>query len=221
MPMSPERWAFTERYSQEVFGKQDDHLAGLMDEAEAAGLPSIAVSPDVGRLLMILTSMTRGRLALEVGTLGGYSGIWIGRGLRPGGRLVTVERDHHHAEFARRQFETAGLSGVVEVREGAALDVLPGLATEFPAGAVDLVFLDADKREYSEYFRITRPLVAPGGLVVADNVYGAGGAWIDDVEHPYMRGADHFNRAVAADPDFEAVAVPLRAGVLIARRNDR
>lgn len=220
MPMTPRRWEFTERYSHEVFGEQDDHLAGLMAEAVEEGLPDIAVSPDVGRLLQILTAMTPANLALEVGTLGGYSGIWIGRGLRPGGRLITIEIDHGHAEFARRQFETAGLSGVVEVREGAALDVLPALATELPAGSVDLVFLDADKREYTDYFRLVRPLVAPGGLLVADNVYGAGGAWIDDTDHPYMRGADAFNRTVAADPEFEAVAVPLRAGVLIARRRD-
>lgn len=220
MQMTPERWQYTTEYSLEVFGEQDDHLAGLMEEAVAAGLPDIAVGADVGRLLLILTAMTRGRLAIEVGTLGGYSGIWIARGLRSGGRLITIEIDPDHAGFAREQFIRAGLSGVVEIRQGAALDVLPVLRQELPLGSVDVVFLDGEKAEYPDYLRMVRPLVAPGGLILADNVYGAGGAWIDDPDHRFIKGADEFNRTIAADPEFEAVAVPLRAGVLMARRKD-
>ena len=104
--MTPETWDFINRYSREVFGAQDEHLAGLMDEAVAAGLPEIAVGPDVGRLLKILTSMTEGRLAVEVGTLGGYSGIWITRGLRPDGRLITIEYEPFHAQFAGEQLQS-------------------------------------------------------------------------------------------------------------------
>jgi caffeoyl-CoA O-methyltransferase len=211
--MTTETWDYITSYGREVFGDQDQHLAGLMTEAVAAGLPNIAISADVGRLLMILASMTQGRLAIEVGTLGGYSGIWLARGLQSDGRLITIEYEPRHAEFARRQFERAGLSNRVEVIEGAGLDVLLRLGAELEPGSVDVVFLDAVKSEYSAYFDAVRPLITVGGLVLADNVYGTGDGWIDT-----GRGTDAFNRHIAADPSFEAVAVPLREGVLIGRR---
>ncbi len=213
MEMTPDRWAFTTSYSNEVFGEQDDHLRHLMSEAVAAGLPDISVNAEVGRLLMVLTSLTPGRLAIEVGTLGGYSGIWLARGLAADGRLITIEYEPKHAEFASRQFETAGLSDRVEIRVGAGIEELTLLASELAPGSVDVLFLDAVKVEYSQYFRIARPLIAPGGLVLADNVYGTGSGWIDE-----GYGTDPFNRLVASDPDFEAVAIPLEDGVLIARR---
>lgn len=213
MTMTPESWDFLNSYSQEVFGAEDEHLAGLMTEAVAAGIPDIAVSADVGRLLKILTSMTAGRLAVEVGTLAGYSGIWITRGLSPVGRLITIEPEQKHAEFARAQFERAGIADRVEIRSGTGIDVLTELSAELEPGSVDVLFLDALKHEYSEYFSIARPMIPVGGLVLADNVYGTGSGWIDE-----GHGTDAFNRLIAADPDFEAVAFPLRQGVLIARR---
>jgi predicted O-methyltransferase YrrM len=184
-----------------------------MTEAVSAGLPPIAVSPDVGRLLHILTSMTQGRLAIEVGTLGGYSGIWIARGLAPDGRLITIEYQPTHADFARAQFERAGVGDRVEIRQGPGRSVLEDLASELDPVSVDLMFIDATKSEYSDYFTTARPLIAVGGLVVADNVYGTGEGWIDE-----GHGTDPFNRLIATDPDFEAVAFPLREGVLIGRR---
>lgn len=211
--MTPETWDYINSYSLEVFGAQDAHLAGLMDEATAAGLPPIAVGPDVGRLLMILTSMTKGRLAVEVGTLAGYSGIWITRGLAPAGRLITIEREPLHADFAQRQFERAGVADRVELRRGAGIDVLAELSQSLEPGSVDVLFIDAHKPEYIGYFDTARALLAVGGLVIADNVYGIGTGWID---HGY--GTDEFNRHIAADPAFEAAAFPFREGVLIARR---
>lgn len=213
MPMTPERWELTERYTAEVFAPEDEHLAGLHRRAAAAGLPPWEVSPDVGKLLMILVSMTQGHLALELGTLGGYSAIWIARGLAPGGRLITVEAEEHHASFAENEIAAAGLSERIEVVRGAALDVLPQLAEELGPGSVDFVFIDAVKTEYVDYFELLRPLVAVGGLLTADNVFGTGEGWIDE-----SHGTDDFNRRVAADPDYEAVATPMRQGVLIARR---
>ncbi|MHC4128825.1 MAG: O-methyltransferase [Planctomycetota bacterium] len=218
MEMTDERWRYTNEYSREVFGQQDRHLAGLMAEATAAGLPDIAVSADVGRLLMIVTTMTRAKLALEVGTLGGYSGIWIARGLAEGGRLITVEREPDHAAFAQRQFERAGVSDRVELRVGEALEVLPRLAGELGPGSVDVVFIDAEKTEYAAYWQVIRPLVAVGGVVLADNVLGTGSEWIDQQDQPQPRAVDRFNRLVAGDDAFEAVTVPLRQGVLMARR---
>ena len=211
--MTPETWDFINEYSRDVFGGQDEHLAGLMEEAIAAGLPAIAVGPDVGRLLMILTSMTRGRLAIEVGTLAGYSGIWITRGLAPHGRLITIEHEPRHADFARRQFERAGIDARVDLRQGGGVEVLADLSRELEPGSVDVLFIDAHKPEYIAYFDTARPLIAVGGLVIADNVYGIGTGWIDQ-----GYGTDEFNRHVAADPAFEAAAFPFREGVLIARR---
>jgi predicted O-methyltransferase YrrM len=157
--------------------------------------------------------MTRGLFAIEVGTLAGYSGIWITRGLRPEGRLITIEPETKHADFAREQFQKAGIGEQVEIRLGTGIEMLTELTGELEPGSVDILFLDALKNEYSEYFRIARPLIAVGGLVLADNVYGTGSGWIDQ-----GHGTDAFNRLIATDPDFEAVAVPLRQGVLIARR---
>jgi caffeoyl-CoA O-methyltransferase len=224
MDMTPSRWRSTGSYLVDVFGAQDEQLASLTSRAVAAGIPDIAVSPDVGRLLMVLAGMTAGGLgagvAIEVGTLAGYSGIWIARGLAPGGRLITIESEPAHADFAQLEFKAAGVSASVEIRRGQALPVLASLATELGPGSADFVFLDAAKREYPEYFTIVRPLLAAGGLLVADNVLGSHSWWIDV---PTGRNADRdaidrFNHIVAADPDFEAVAVPIREGVLIARR---
>ncbi len=211
--MTTERWSFLTAYAGELFGDLDPQLATLMDRAARAGLPPIAVSPDVGRLLNILASLTPGRLAVELGTLAGYSGMWIARGLAPGGRLITVEYDDRHADFAEGEFTSAGLADKVEVVRGAALDVLPGLSDRLGQESVDFVFLDAVKSEYLRYFELLSPMIAPGGLLVADNVYGTGEGWIDQ-----GYGTDDFNRAVAADPGYVATATPMREGILIARK---
>lgn len=214
--MTPERWNYIGSYAEEIFGNEDEHLAGLQRRAAGAGLPAIAVSADVGRLLEILVSMTAARLAIELGTLGGYSGIRIARSLSEGGRLLTIERDERHADFAAKEFAAAGVDDRVEIVRGAALDVLPSIADEVGEGNVDFVFIDALKSEYVAYFDLLRPLVKVGGLVVADNVYGTGAGWIDE-----GHGTDDFNRLIASDPDFDAIATPMRQGVLIARRKSR
>jgi predicted O-methyltransferase YrrM len=211
--MTPERWNFIGNYADDVFGQYDDHLAGLMERAVAEGLPPIAVSADVGRLLKILVSMTEGRLALELGTLAGYSGIWIARGLAEGGKLITVEYNDEHAAFAAKEFETAGVADMVEIVRGPALDELPGILERIGPDSLDFAFVDAVKTEYVEYFKLIRPMLKPGSLLVADNVYGSSSGWIDE-----GFGTDSFNRMIAADPDFDAVATPMREGVLIARR---
>ena len=217
--MNASRWDYTSRYLRDVFGAEDDHLSTLSDRAREAGLPEIAISPDVGRLLLLLTSMTRGRFAVEVGTLGGYSAMWIARGLRPGGRLLTIEANLGHAAFAEREFAAAGLDERVEVRAGLGLEVLAELARDRAAGSVDLLFMDAVKTEYPAYFDVARELIAPGGLVIADNVLGTSSWWIDEEAHPDRIAVDALNRRLAADPAFEAVAVPMREGLLIARRH--
>ncbi|MFV1960712.1 MAG: O-methyltransferase [Acidimicrobiia bacterium] len=211
--MTTERWVFLGEYAKEVFGTEDEQLGTLMDRAVAAGLPEIAVSADVGRLLKILVSMTPGRLALELGTLAGYSGIWIARGLAPDGKLITIEYQARHADFAESELARAGVGDKVEVVRGAALEVLPELRERVGDRALDFVFIDAVKSEYVEYFAAIKPMIAIGGLLVADNVYGTGQGWIDE-----GYGTDEFNRLVAGDPDFESTVTPMREGLLIARR---
>lgn len=221
MDMTPQRWTNTSAYLHDVFGAQDEHLAGLMRRAVEAGLPDIAVSPDVGRLLKLLTTLSGGSLVLELGTLAGYSGIWIARGLAPGGRLISIEPEPAHAAFARTAFDEAGVGTMVEVIERPALDIMPSLLEKHGRGSFDLIFLDAIKSEYPDYLEHARPMLRPGGLLVADNTLGAGDWWIDEKpgRNADRDAMDRFNRAVADDPAFEAACVPLRQGLVIAQRN--
>lgn len=220
MEMTPQRWAATGVYLDAVFGHEDRHLATLMDRAVAAGLPDIAVSAGVGRLLTVLARLVNARTIVEVGTLGGYSGIWLARGLSDGGRLITIEPEATHAAFARGEFAAAGVGERVEVREGFGLEALPALVGELGAGSVDLVFLDAIKSEYPGYLPHATRLLCPGGLLVADNALGSGSWWIDT--EPGVSadrdGVDEFNRQVAHGGVYEACCVPIREGVLIARK---
>lgn len=227
MNMTPQRWDHTNTYLREVFGAQDAVLDGLMPAAIAAGIPAIAVSADVGRLLHILVQLACARpgatgRVIELGTLAGYSGIWIARALPPGGRLITIEPEARHADFAQRMFAAAGVADRVEIRRTTGIAALHDLARELGPRSVDAVFLDAIKTEYPEYFRLARPLIGRGGLLLADNVLGSGSWWIDEAAPGEARdsrdAADRFNRMVAEDPDFEAAAVPIREGVMVARK---
>lgn len=215
--MSEARWNRTSAYLGEVFGREDPHLSQLLLDARAAGLPEISVSAEVGRLLSLLVRTTGAVRALELGTLGGYSSTWIARALAPGGKLTTIELSPRHAAFAREHFARDRLSERVEVVEGAALAVLePLLARLAP---LDFVFIDAVKTEYPDYLRLLGGAIAPGGLLVADNVLGAGSWWIDDAPgRPDRDAMDRFNRTLAQDERFDVAAVPIREGILIARR---
>ncbi len=161
-------------YISGLFAKEDTALTCALQEMRAAGLPEISVSPVLGKFLYMLAKLTRARRILEIGTLGGYSAIWLGRALPEDGCLLTLEIDPLHAKIARRNLARAMLLGTVEVREGPALELLPKLiaAGEEP---FDLIFIDADKESYLEYFELSLKLSRPGTLIVADNVirYGA------------------------------------------------
>ncbi len=218
MEMNHQRWVATNAYAREVFGVEDEALARLRTKAESAGLPGWAVSSDVGRLLMILARTTEGRRALEIGTLGGYSTVWITRGLRPEGVITTIEYDDRHADFAEAMFADLGLADRISLRRGPALDVLPELAGELGPESVDLVFVDADKEAYPDYWRLTSDLVVPGGLLLVDNIFGTGASWIDDLSDPSSAATDRMNRTAAADDRFETAGVFVRSGLLVARR---
>lgn len=224
MDMTPDRWRATADYLTEVFGRPDEQQATLMRRAVAAGLPDIAVDAAVGRLLALLAATTnqgRGaRCIIEVGTLAGYSALWLARALAPGGRLVTIEIDPDHAAFARAEFERADLADRIDIRIGAALDVLPALLRELEPAEVDVAFLDAVKTEYDAYADLLAPRLAPGGVLIADNALGAGDWWIDTPQgaNAARDAIDAFNRRIALDARFDTAAVPLREGLVIARR---
>lgn len=225
--MTPERWADTAAYLGGVFGglgePLDEQLAGLMDRAVAAGLPSIAVSADVGRLLMVLAATVSGPgggRAVEVGALGGYSGLWIARGLGEGGRLTTIESESGHAAFARGEFGRSGIGDRIELREGKGLEVLPRLVEELGPGSADMVFLDAIKSEYRGYAVHAAALLRPGGLLVADNCLGSSWWITDEPGSDESRDAvDAFNRWIASrESGFLACCVANREGLVVARR---
>ena len=218
--MTPERWSAIGAYLDDVFGAQSERMATLMPRAVAAGLPDIAVSASVGRLLHVLCKAVGARTIVEVGTLGGYSGAWLARSLAPGGRLITIEPEALHADFAQGEFEAMGLADRVEIRRGYGMDILPKLVNELGEGGVDVVFLDAIKSEYPDYLPHAKAMLRSGGLLIADNALGGGSWWIDDPEgsNESRDGADRFNRLVAADADFDSACVPIREGVLVARR---
>lgn len=215
--MDRHRWDAATAYVESVFGAEDAVLRSLRRQAVAAGIPDWAVSADLGRFLMVLAKTTPGRRALEIGTLGGYSTIWIARGMRPDGRVTTIESDDRHADFAERQFVRAGLADRIAVLRGRARDVLPTFATTNAAGSIDLVFIDADKASYPEYYRLTRGLVSPGGLLLVDNILGTGSTWVGDGSAD-TAATDEMNRMAAADPDFDTAGVFVRQGLLVARR---
>ncbi len=233
MDMSPERWRATCAYLGEVFGPLgepiDDQLATLRQRAVAAGLPDIAISPDVGRLLMLLASMAGpdgggARLAAELGTLGGYSALWIARGLAPGGRLITVEPEPKHADFAQGEFERAGMAIRIELRRNLGAETLARLLSEHGPGSFDFVFLDAVKSEYATYAVLASHLLRTGGLLVADNCLGSRW-WITDAPDPDAEAErdraamDGFNRWLAGPKSgFLAACIANREGLAVARK---
>ena len=194
--------------TEETWTQVDDYLAGLLlppdpvlDAAlaasDAAGLPSISVAPNQGKLLHLLVRATGARRVLEIGTLGGYSTIWLARGLPAGGSLVTLEYESHHAETARANLARAGLADRVEVRVGSAHDTLPVLAGENGA-PFDLVFIDADKQGYAEYFDWALRLTRSGGLIIADNVIRQGAVADPATADGRVQGIRRFFERVAA-----------------------
>jgi len=167
-----EKWREVESYYDAIFVKEDGALAAAMAESEKAGLPGIEVTGAQGKLLQFLVRMSGAKQVLEVGTLGGYSAIWMGRGLPAGGKMISLELSPKHAELARKNLARAGLSDVVEVREGRAMDSLEALSRE---GAVfDFVFIDADKASTADYFACALKMAHPGTVIVVDNVVREG-----------------------------------------------
>jgi predicted O-methyltransferase YrrM len=206
VPADQETFAAVDAFIEGTLAADDEVLAATVADAEAAGLPPIQVSPAQGRLLTILARLVGARQVLEFGTLGGYSTILLARGMGEGGRLLTLELDAHHAEVAQRSIERAGLGELVEVRVGAALEMLPVLAEE-GAGPFDLVFIDADKPSTPAYFEWSLERTRPGGLIVADNVVRGGGIAAVDSGDPAFEAQRRLHQQLATEPRVEATTI--------------
>ncbi|HVB32429.1 MAG TPA: O-methyltransferase [Gemmatimonadaceae bacterium] len=196
--VAKDQWAAVDRYISDLFVGQDATLDAALADSAAAGLPDIQVSAPAGKLLHLLARAVGARSVLEVGTLGGYSTIWLARAIAPGGRLITLEVNPTHAAVARANVARAGVSDIVDVRLGRALDSLPQLVAE-GAGPFDLVFIDADKPNIAEYFTWALRLTRPGGVIIVDNVVRNGAvidAASDDVN---VQGVRRFNELAAAN----------------------
>lgn len=204
--MTQAQWAAIDRYLWDALVPQDPALAAAAVSGAAAGLPPHEVSPNTGKLLYLLARMQRARAILEIGTLAGYSTIWLARALPNEGRLVTLEADPHHANIARANIARAGLAELVDLRVGPALDTLPRMVAE-GQGPFDLIFLDADKRNNPGYLEWSLRLARPGTLIVADNVV-RGGAVADPASRdPDVQGVRRMNELIAADRGLAATAI--------------
>ena len=200
--MSQKAWTAVDDYFSGMLLQPDTALDLATDASEAAGLPDIAVAPNQGMLLYLLARMQGAKRILEIGTLGGYSTIWLARALSPGGRLVTLEYDPKHADVARENVARAGLAGVVEVQTGRALDLLPSLT-----GSFDFFFIDANKDGYPDYFRWALKLSRPGSVMVFDNVVRNGKVIDAKTTDALVQGVRRLNEAIAAEPRVSATAI--------------
>lgn len=202
---------------KELFGSVDDYINGLLapdDEALAAaeraiiesGIPQISVSKNQGKFLQVLTKLCGAKKILEVGTLGGYSTIWMARGMAPGGKIITLEIEPRHADIARKNFERAGLANVIDIRLGKAIDLMPKLKTD-NEGPFDLIFIDADKPPYAEYLQLALKLSRPGTFIIVDNVIRGAKVLEEDPSDASAKGAARFNKALAQTPGVTATII--------------
>ncbi|WP_030238927.1 O-methyltransferase [Streptomyces sp. NRRL S-350] len=199
-------WDAVDAYFSEQLVGHDPVLEAAAAAADAAGLPEIAVAPNQGKLLHLLALTQGAKRILEVGTLGGYSAIWLARALPADGVLITLEIDPRHAEVARANLAAAGLEAVAEVRLGRAADSLAALV-EQGVEPFDLVFVDADKPSNPEYFRRALQLTRPGSLIIVDNVVRGGAVADADSSDPAVVGTRALHELIAAEPRVTATSV--------------
>jgi predicted O-methyltransferase YrrM len=219
-----ELWSAVDNYISDALNIGDPILDAALRSSQEEGLPPINVAPNQGRLLMLLALAAGSRRILEVGTLGGYSAIWLARALPPDGSLVTLEIDPRHAGVARSNIERAGLADQVEVKVGPASESLDQLLAD-GAGPFDFAFIDADKQSNADYFQAALALSRPGSLIVVDNVVRNGAVADTGNTDPAIEGVRRLNRLLAAERRVTATAVQTVGvkgydGFVLARVND-
>jgi caffeoyl-CoA O-methyltransferase len=187
------------------FAAEDEGLQYALRATKQAGLPGIQISPIQGKLLQLLAVACNAQKILEIGSLGGYSGIWLARALPSGGRFITLEINPTHANLVRNAFAKANVSDRAEVQVGRALDLLPKLESEAP---FDLVFIDADKPPYPQYLDWALHLTRPGSIIVADNVIRSGKAFAEP-EDEGMAGIVEYNKRIASDPRLTSLDIAM------------
>jgi predicted O-methyltransferase YrrM len=202
-------WSEVDDYICSRIVRHDEALEAALVESDRAGLPQIQVSAPQGKLLYLLALMNGSRRILEIGTLGGYSTIWLARALPEDGRLITLEYEPHHAAVARANIDRAGLASKVEIRAGAALDTLPSLASEAP---FDFFFIDADKPNNPEYFRRAVALSRPGSVIIIDNVVRNGALANAGDSDPRVQASRELHDVMAAEPRVTATTIQTVGG---------
>ena len=204
--MTDTQWSVVDRYISDLLIPSDPALDGALDASVAAGLPAIAVSPPQGKLLNLLARLQGARTILEIGTLGGYSTIWLARAVPESGGVVTLECDPKHAAIAKANFVRAGLADLVEVHVGRALDTLPELERE-GYGPFDMIFIDADKPSIQEYFEWALKLSRLGSLIIVDNVVRSGAVADPESTDPNVVGVRRFNELLARETRVSATTL--------------
>lgn len=208
--MPEQVWSDVDDYFTQHLHQDDDALRAALDTSVAEDLPPIAVTPPQGKLLHLLARACGARHILEIGTLGAYSTIWLARALAPGGRLITLEIDPHHADVARRNLERARLTDRVEIRIGRAselLDAMKGVVEPF-----DFVFIDADKASSDVYFQATLELSRPGTVIIVDNVVRTGKVADASSDDPDIQGIRRMTEWIATQPHVSATAIQTVGG---------
>lgn len=208
--MAGTAWSDVDSYFSEILVHGDDALSQALESTTTAGMPHIEVSPTQGKMLMLLAQIRGARTVLEIGTLAGYSTIWLARGIPDDGRVVTLEFSPEHAAVARKNIERAGVAEKVSILVGPALDTLPaleaaGLAED--AGAFDLVFIDADKVNNPHYVQWALKLTRPGSVIVIDNVVRDGSVLDSDSSDPDLQGTRAALELLGRDPRLEATVI--------------
>jgi predicted O-methyltransferase YrrM len=194
-------------YIEHLLNPPDEALAQNLQNAQAADLPSINVSPNEGKLLYLIAKMVKAQRVLEIGTLGGYSTTWLARAMPAAGKVITLELEQKHAEVAQKNIERAGVADRVEVRVGRAADSLRRMTTQHEA-PFDLIFIDADKPSYVEYLELSLQLAHPGTVILADNVI-RNGRVLDDLADEAARGVKAFNDALAGNRKLDSIILPI------------
>ncbi len=193
---NPELFEAVDRYISGLIATEDDALKATLESIEASGMPSISITASQGKFLQVMAKLCQARTILELGTLAGYSTIWMARALPGDGRLLSLEYEEKHAAIAQKNIKNAGLQDIVEIRQGKALDILPELAGT--GARFDMIFIDADKPPYTEYFEWALKLAHPGTLIIADNVIREGKILEENPADEKVRGVQRFNKMLAA-----------------------
>jgi caffeoyl-CoA O-methyltransferase len=204
--MSNEIFKNVDEYINTLFVREDEALLGVTTSIEEAGIPQISVSANQGKFLYLLARLSNAKKILELGTLAGYSTIWMARALPPDGKLISLEFDPKHAEVARKNIKRADIDSFVEIRVGKALDLLPQIEAA-GEGPFDMIFIDADKPPYAEYFQWALRLSRRGTLIIADNVIRDGKVLDDNSADEMVKGVQRFNKMLAGNTAVDATII--------------